>query len=164
MRRQTFVEAMRLAPHAVAVVTTLNASVPTGITVTAWCSLSAEPPSLLVCINRGSPTASAIAASRLFCLNLLADDQSHLADLFAGRLDVSREQRFRAAPSGVIVSGAPALDGSLVAFDCVLSGHRSHGSHDVFFGNVTALKFGEGRPLVYCDRRYGHVVHHAESV
>ena len=57
----------------------------------------------------------------------------------------------------LLESGAPALNGALVAFDCTLAQEVRWGSHHVLIGHVRNVVRGGGRPLVYCDRGYGRV-------
>ena len=80
-----FVAAMAGAATQVSVVTTDGAAGRFGVTVSAFSSVSAEPPLVLVCINRRSPAIAAITANNAFCVNLLGDDQSDIANCFAGR-------------------------------------------------------------------------------
>src|ERR1700752_1253507 len=83
--RDAFIEAMRRAATGVTLVTTDGPAGRFGVTVSAFASVSADPPMLLACINRKSPAAAAIAANGGFCVNVLTAAQSFLADVFAGR-------------------------------------------------------------------------------
>ncbi|MGV6876751.1 flavin reductase family protein [Pseudochelatococcus sp. B33] len=158
--RERFLGAMRLAGSGVSIVTARMGgalgSERCGATVSALCSLTVEPPSVLVCINRASHTAGAIRESGAFCANLLSDEQIDLAELFAGRA-ASGEARFRHGRWGRMVTGSPALEGSLAAFDCELASMLPFGSHYIFVGQVQDVRLGEGRPLLYCDRSYGRI-------
>jgi flavin reductase len=111
----------------------------------------------LVCINERSRLAQAVVASGVFCVNLLSDEQRALSELFAGRVPVAEGDRFGAASWLTLESGAPALRGALVAFDCRLAREVRWGSHHVLIGDVRNVVRGGGRPLVYCDRGYGRV-------
>jgi flavin reductase len=152
--RGEFLAAMRSCANSIAVVTTVRGQTPLGMTVTSWCSLSTDPPSLLVCLNGSSHTAAAILESGVFCANLLSDTQTHLAEVFAGK---AQGDRFASAAWRRLASGAPVLEGALASFDCVLSGALRPSSHHVCLGEVRSVLLGTGRPLVYHDRGYGRV-------
>ena len=68
-----------------------------GVTVSAMASVSAEGPTLLVCVHHKSPAAAAILENGVFCVNVLRDDQSHVADTFAGRLPPGEGGKFACA-------------------------------------------------------------------
>ena len=153
--KDDFRNAMRLSANSIAVVTTLQGQTPVGMTVTSWCSLSIDPPSLLVCLSDSSQTAAAILESGFFCVNLLSDSQHHLADVFAGRLD---EDRFGSVAWRQLQSGAPVFDGALASFDCTLTGALRPGSHHICLGELRTVRRGAGLPLLYCDRGYGRIV------
>jgi len=84
-RRQDFINAMSGAVTGVNVITTDGRAGRFGITVSAMCSVSADPPMLLACINRRSPVCSAILSNQVYCVNVLSASQRDLADSFAGR-------------------------------------------------------------------------------
>jgi flavin reductase len=157
MLRGDFIGGMRLAASGVSIVTTRTSAGWAGVTVSAVCSVSADPPSLLVCINQRSRLAQAVVTSGVFCVNLLSDEQQALSELFAGRVPAPDGDRFSAASWAPLGSGAPALRDALVAFDCTLAREVRWGSHHVLIGDVRDVVRGGGRPLVYCDRGYGRV-------
>ena len=84
---QPFLTAMSGAVTQVSVVTTNGTAGRFGVTVSAFTSVSADPPLVLVCINRRSPVVKAIEENGCFCVNLLDDRQSTVADCFSGRSD-----------------------------------------------------------------------------
>ena len=81
---QAFRRAMRRVPTGVTVVTTLKEGEPRGITVNAFASVSLDPPSLLICVNREARSYLFISSSRIFCVNVLAGDQRPLAEHYRG--------------------------------------------------------------------------------
>jgi flavin reductase (DIM6/NTAB) family NADH-FMN oxidoreductase RutF len=97
MLRDDFIGGMRLAASGVSIVTTRTPEGWAGVTVSAVCSVSADPPALLVCINQLSRLARAVVASGVFCVNLLSDEQQALSELFAGRAPAPEGDRFGAA-------------------------------------------------------------------
>ncbi len=153
-----FVAGMRLHAAGVTIVTTLLGERPSGLTATSVCSVSAEPPQLLVCVNRDAEANAAIRASGRFCVNVLAAGQQGLADRFAGRLGHVGAERFRGIAWRRLVTGAPVLEGCRVAFDCTLVRAVEAGTHTIFVGLVKAVASRpELAPLVYHEGEYGLV-------
>jgi len=93
--RSLFIEAMRHVAQSVTVVTTQGADGCTGATVSAFSSLSADPPSVLVCLRSDSRIGLAVGRNRVFCVNVLPEGASALAGRFAGRFDAEEPDRFR---------------------------------------------------------------------
>ncbi len=155
---ELFVAGMRLHAAGVTVVTTVHQGRPAGLTATSVCSVSAEPPQLLVCVNRAAEANAPIRASGRFCVNVLAADQHALADRFAGRLGHVGAERFEGADWSRLVTGAPVLEGCRAAFDCTLAVALEAGTHTVFVGLVEAVRVRpELAPLVYHEGEYGLV-------
>jgi flavin reductase (DIM6/NTAB) family NADH-FMN oxidoreductase RutF len=142
----TFKDAMRHVPTGVTVVTTLKDGEPRGITVNAFASVSAEPPMLLICINREARSYLFIAASGLFCVNILAGEQRHLAEHFAGKV---RERQFENVEYAIDATGAPVLRGAIAHFDCRLEEELYVGSHSIMIGRVLSCAARAGSPLGY---------------
>src|SRR3984893_16879814 len=88
-----FRSAMRDLASGVSLITTGQGEERTGLTATSVSSLSMEPPSLVVCINRTSTTLQAMRKNRVFGVNVLAAGHRAIADRFAGRSDVSGAAR-----------------------------------------------------------------------
>lgn len=152
VERDAFIDAMRRAAAGVTVVTTDGPAGRFGVTVSAMSSVSADPPSVLVCVNNASRTMEAIAQNKRFCVNLLAHHQTDLSDVFAGRRDTG--DRFAGFAWSALGTGAPSLEEALSSFDCRLVESHVFGSHTVFMGLVVAVRSGQGTPLVYHDRVY----------
>jgi flavin reductase (DIM6/NTAB) family NADH-FMN oxidoreductase RutF len=143
---EAFKQAMRHVPTGVTVVTTLKDGEPRGITVNAFASVSADPPALLICVNREARSYLFIAASGLFCVNVLAGEQRHLAEHFAGKV---RERQFDSVEYAVDATGAPVLRGSIAHFDCRLEEEHHVGSHSIMIGRVLSCAARPGSPLGY---------------
>jgi flavin reductase (DIM6/NTAB) family NADH-FMN oxidoreductase RutF len=141
-----FRHAMRRVPTGVTVVTTLKEGEPRGITVNAFASVSLEPPSLLICINREARSYLFISSSRIFCVNVLAGAQRELAEHFSGRV---RERQFAQIAYSVDTTGAPVLEGSIAHFDCALECEYQFGSHSILVGSVVSCDARPGSPLGY---------------
>src|SRR5688572_19079779 len=114
--RTGFLQAMAEAATSVTLVTTDGPAGRFGVTVSAFASLSPDPPRLLACINRKSPAAAAIAANGGYCVNVLAAAQSFLADVFAGRSERFAPYDFGCADWQQAESGWRLLD-SIASFD-----------------------------------------------
>ena len=145
---QAFKQAMRHVPTGVTVVTSLKDGEPRGITVNAFASVSADPPMLLICVNREARSYLYIAASKIFCVNVLAGNQRQIAENFAGKV---RERQFDAVPYDTDATGAPVLRGTMAHFDCELAEEHHAGSHSILIGRVVACRARAGSPLGYFD-------------
>jgi flavin reductase (DIM6/NTAB) family NADH-FMN oxidoreductase RutF len=94
----------------------------------------------------------------VFCVNTLRAGEELIADTFAGRTKVPREQRFATGDWMTLATGSPVLASAVVAFDCRVREVKSVASHDVYFGIVEAIHSGPaGAALVYHDRAYKQV-------
>lgn len=153
----SFKSGMRQLAASVCLVTTRNeAGVRSGLTATAVCSVSADPPTLLVCVNQQNGSYSAIRESGKFAVNVLAAKNQDLSDRFASA--VSGDERFDHGQWSELVTGAPVLDSALVNFDCIVRSFVDVGSHGVFFGEVQAVRVSdETDPLLYSKGRYGTI-------
>lgn len=155
---ELFVAGMRLHAAGVTVVTTAHRGRRAGLTATSVCSVSAEPPQLLVCVNREADANAPIRAGRRFCVNVLAADQHRLADRFAGRFGDVSEARFEEGGWIRLATGAPALEGCRASFDCRVVAVLEAGTHTIFVGLVEAVVTRpELAPLVYHEGEYGLV-------
>jgi flavin reductase (DIM6/NTAB) family NADH-FMN oxidoreductase RutF len=148
-----FRETMRLVPAAVGVVTTFREGRRYGLTATAICSLSAEPPQLLICLNRGSSLHAPLAASRHFAVNFLSSDQSEIARAFSIKCE-DPELRFATGQWGRSVAGLPTLAGAVAVLECELVEDMPRASHSVFIGQVTGVATIDLTPLLYHSGQY----------
>jgi flavin reductase len=150
-----FREAMSRLGAAVHVVSTACAAGKTGFTATAVCSVSDQPATLLVCLNRRSNSAPLVAQNGVFCVNTLGAGEEKLADLFAGRSGVQLHERFSSGEWTTLKTGSPVLVSAVVAFDCRTIEIKAVASHNVIFGTVEAVRLGPSGPaLVYHERSY----------
>ncbi|MFA5664532.1 flavin reductase family protein [Castellaniella sp.] len=157
VERGMFLEAMRCVASTVAVVTTDGEAGRAGLTISALSSLSAEPPSVLICINRCSGVLGLIQHNKSFCVNLLGRQHLEIAEIFAGRVPHRRHDRFACANWASGATGAPMLDEAMVALDCELASHLSYASHEILIGRVAHIRIARQEPLVYLDRSYYEV-------
>ena len=144
-----FVQAMRGAATGVNIVTTDGPAGRFGLTVSAFASVSAEPPLLLVCINRRSPACSALRQNRRFCVNVLAAAQQPIADTFAGRPATGNAYDFGTGTWKRSATGSPVLSGSTAIFDCSLYRCLDAGTHAIFIGAVRTVDGTDNCPLLY---------------
>ena len=159
---EQFRRGMRCLAGAVNVVTASFDGHRFGLTATAVCSATAEPPSLLACINRATATHGAILSSQAFCVNVLRVEDADLANAFSGKQ--SGESRFRSGEWLRLSSGAPALASALTSLDCRLVKSMDHGTHTIFLGEVQSIVFGrEGRALLYANGQYARLASLAQG-
>lgn len=148
--------AMSRLGAAVNIVTTDGPGGLAGFAATAVCSVSDNPPTLLVCLNRGSSAYPAVTANRVVCVNTLSGAHEKLSNLFGGKTPVS--ERFAAGHWHTMVTGAPALEDALVSFDCRIRTVHDGGTHDILICDIDAIKTGEGtEALIYFNRGYKKV-------
>ncbi len=151
----TFRQAMRRLAGGVGVVTVGSGADRTGFTATSVTSLSAEPPTVLVCINRNASSWSALSDYRSFGINLLNADQQPLADRFSGRTGEKGSARFFGARWKTLVTGAPLLEGALAAIDCTVEEVIERHSHAIVIGRIEAVELGRwSDPLLYWSGIY----------
>lgn len=154
--REQFLAAMGLATSAVTVVTTDGPAGRYGQTVSAMCSVSADPPTVLVCVNRTSPLCAAIVINECFAVNLLAATQVRVSDMFAGRTPSGAvPYDFSCASWTVRVTGSPILRGAIAIVDSRLSQAVEVATHVVLIGAVAASSSWPSESLAYRARMYG---------
>ncbi|NPD66252.1 FMN reductase [Lichenicola cladoniae] len=151
-------EAMSRLGAAVNVITTGDGVSRHGLTASAVCSVTDDPPTLLVCINRSSRSRAAFIEGGPICVNTLAHAQRDISVAFAGKLDM--EERFTEGVWTTLVTGAPVLEQSLVSFDCLVSSVVEVGTHSVIFCHVQDIRLGDpAAALVYFARAYHGLSH-----
>jgi flavin reductase (NADH) len=161
-----FRRVMSAFPSGVSVVTARDSDgLPRGLTCSSLCSLSMDPPMMLVCVNRRNGSLAAIRASGGFAVNLLRAGRGVVSDEFASAsADKFSRVRWRPSPR----TGLPwLLDDSLAFVDCRLVADLAAGSHTILIGLVVdgrdrpeeaatadLTADPEDRPLVHWRRRY----------
>ncbi len=123
-----------------------------GMTVSAFSSVSANPPQILVCLNKNADTVNGIDESQYLAVNVLRADQQQVSNQFAG--GASQEERFENTPYISSANGMPLLNDSIVSLDCKVIEKVSAGSHWVFIGEVQDSICREGEPLLYFSGSY----------
>lgn len=153
--RDAFIAAMRQVAATVTVVTTDGPAGQAGATVSAFTSLSADPPSVLVCLKADSRIARAVRDNGVFCVNVLPEDAVELARCFAGAFDDEQPDRFEGLD--VTTTGEGPILPRATAFACTLNHAVVHGSHAICIGNVTGISNAGETPLTYMSGAF-HIV------
>ena len=153
LERDQFITAMRQVANSVAVVTTHGVAGKHGATVSSFCSVSADPCSMLVCLRDESIIAEKVSENGCFCLNVLSQEMEEVADRFAGRYDDTCPDRFERVEHSDRVSGGAHISGS-VSFHCQLEAVHLSGSHRIVIGRVDGIEGQVTRPLTYLDGQY----------
>ncbi|MBO6538301.1 MAG: flavin reductase family protein [Rhizobiaceae bacterium] len=150
-----FKQAMRYLAGAVTIVTTGSGAERRGLTATAVCSLSADPPRVIACINRNGTTYEMISKSRKLGINILSAGHQSLAMRFAGMKDIGDVDRFDEGRWRTLTTGAPILDDALTAFDCTLNVAIDVGSHAIIVAEIVDIKNNSGgEPLLYMESAF----------
>jgi flavin reductase (DIM6/NTAB) family NADH-FMN oxidoreductase RutF len=140
---------------AVSIVATDGPAGKAGFTATSVASVSDDPPTLLVCLQRIAQSAPRLVANGGFSVNTLLAEQRELAEIFAGRTGLHLEERFGHGMWTAGEGGVPVLDGAAAVFECRLVEVRDIATHHVVFGEVTAVRLGpHGPKLVYAERAF----------
>lgn len=153
--RASFIEQMRSVPGAVALICAADGSERTGMAATAWNSLSADPPMLLVCVNRSASVHAMIGRSGRFSVNLLATNDIETVAIFSAQRGKQGNDRFVDGQWHTGPGGQPLLAGAVAGFECDLEASHVYGTHEIFIGRVTHADRGGGEvPLIYLNGRY----------
>ncbi|WP_440093288.1 NADH-dependent FMN reductase RutF [Pseudomonas syringae] len=158
-----FRDAMSSLAAAVNVITTDGQSGRAGFTATAVCSVTDQPPTLLVCINRSASVYETFIGNGTLCVNTLCNSQQALSNLFGGK--TSQDERFAAGHWESGVTGAPLLEGAKLALDCKVTQSVSVGTHDILFCQVVDIRHQDASDaLLYFGRQYHHLPGAAAAV
>ncbi|SDR37584.1 flavin reductase [Pseudovibrio sp. Tun.PSC04-5.I4] len=153
-----FREAMSRLGAAVHLLATDGAAGKNGATVSSVCSVSDDPATLLVCLNRTARVNQMVKTNGVFSINTLLHDHTEISNIFAGQGDLAMEDRFAKADWSLLATGSPILNSARVSFDCHIKEVSEVGTHSVIFGEVVAARLGEFAPaLIYLDRNYHSV-------
>jgi flavin reductase (DIM6/NTAB) family NADH-FMN oxidoreductase RutF len=151
-----FKQAMRHLAGGVTIIATEHEGCRTGMAATAVCSVSADPPTILICINSNASAHEPIRKSERFSVNLLASGQDDIARRFSGETGIRGEERFSTGVWAPLVTGAPVLDSALAGLDCRVTEVMRMATHSVFFGAVVGVASrAAAKPLIYAHGTYG---------
>ncbi|MCG2622510.1 flavin reductase family protein [Arthrobacter sp. I2-34] len=153
--RDEFIAAMGRVATGVTVVSTGGPAGRFAQTVSAMCSVSADPRLVLVCINARSPINAAIREHGVFNVNVLGKQHDHVADTFAGRPWPGKERwDFSCGEWVDAPSGSPRIRDAVASFDCTVHETVEAGTHLVYIGRVTSVDSHEAEPLIYSAQTY----------
>jgi len=153
--REDLRQVMRNWTSGVTVVTAKDGVQFHGMTVSAFTSISLQPPLILVSLEKTSRTHDMVQNSQHFGVTILADDQKDISDRFAGRIPALDDNRFLGLAIETLTSGAPFIVGGLAYLDCHIVHTYDTGLHTLFIGEVDALCTAlTGKPLLYHDQDY----------
>jgi flavin reductase len=141
---------MRSMVSGVTVITTSHQGRPHGMTATAFSSVCAVPPTILIVLNRSTRTHPLISASRHFVVNLLGEEQREMGQRFAGKHD----DQFREVKYTKNSFGIPVIDGAAASLECETVSEVNFGTHTIFIGKVIRGAASEVPPLVYHNGSY----------
>jgi len=151
--RADFIGVMRTVANTVTVVTTDGEAGKQGATVTAFNSVSADPPTVLVCLHSLSRAAKSIARNKQYCVNILPSGNEHVANRFAGIENTELPSRFEGIELDQSSNGLPMIKGASVLV-CDLIEKVESGTHLILIGRVTEASQGTELPLLYHEGAY----------
>lgn len=156
----TFKDAMRHLVGGVSVITAGAGEARTGLTVTSAISLSLDPPTMLVCVNRNASAWPVIQRERHYCVNILDARHQRIADQFAGRDGIKGTARYEGARWRRFATGASGLEDALAVIDCAVEEVIERHSHGIIIGSVREVHLGAGAEALV----YGHGCYRALSL
>jgi flavin reductase (DIM6/NTAB) family NADH-FMN oxidoreductase RutF len=135
----------------VTIVTTRDADGrPTGLTVSVCCSVSLDPPQILVCVDHKSQSYPALRDGARFAVNFLGDGHEDISRRFA----TTRLDKFDGVPHRLSGHGVPLLDGALAQLECRAVSRHLEGDHTILVGLVEEARNSAGEPLLYYRGKY----------
>jgi flavin reductase len=145
-----FKAVMRRFAANVNVITSADGPLLNGMTATAVCSVTAEPPSVLVIVNKTNRSHPIIKKSGAFAINVLSLAQQDMARHFSSRI----ADPFSAIKFSIGKTGCPIIAGSDAYVECVVIKEVELGTHTIFVGEVVASDLSDGEPLLYHGGQY----------
>ncbi len=159
VKKESFLNALRLAVNGVAVVTTSHNqqhnTAPSGLTISSFTSISAEPPIMQIAINRQSQFYNSLATANQFCLNILGENHQIWGERFSGRA-INGNYQF---DDEWAMHPIPHLKNGMLTLFCTMLSQQIIGTHGVFFGEISDIVSNEKhKPLAYYNRQYQHLI------
>ncbi|MBP0625325.1 flavin reductase [Cupriavidus consociatus] len=155
IQRQEYRDAMAQLGAAVNVITSAGTAGRYGMTASAVFSVTDDPPTLAVCVNRSSQSNAVFKANGVLCVNTLGSTQQEISGVFAGATKCAVDDRFKVGHWTSRATGAPVLEGAVVSFDCRITDTLEKGTHTIFFCEVEAVvQSGADEGLIYFRRNY----------
>ena len=149
----TFRQAMGHFATGITIVTTSHGDTLYGLTVTAFASLSLEPPLVLICIDKKTPAHTGLIAAEHFAVNFLSEDQENISRHFATR----QQDKFTDIEYALGPHGSPLLEDAMVNIECKIKDRFPGGDHTVIVGEVLHVHIREQMPLLYFRSGYRRI-------
>lgn len=148
----TFRRVMRSLAGTVTVISTENEGLH-GFTATAVCSVCADPPSLLIVVNRSARTHAHITRRQAFVVNVIAEDQRSIAEKFSTK----DNDPFGTVPHSLTDNGVPRIDDTSAFLECVVREMSDVGTHTIFIASIVNAGVSGKAPLLYYDGQYANL-------
>lgn len=145
-----FKSVMRRFAASVNVITSVDGAVMNGMTATAVCSVSADPPSLLVIVNKSNRSHPVISRSGTFAVNVLSSDQEELAGHFAAK----KPDEFADVDYRIGQTGCPLIRDADATLECAVVQETDFGTHTIFIGRIVTCEVASKSPLLYHAGRF----------
>jgi flavin reductase (DIM6/NTAB) family NADH-FMN oxidoreductase RutF len=123
---------------------------PTGLTASAFTSVSLDPPLILICVDHKAQSYPALRESAAFAVNILRREQEAVSRRFAS----TRLDKFDDVPFTRSARGLPLIDDALAHIECATVARYPEGDHTIFVGRVERAWVGSGEPLLYYRGQY----------
>lgn len=155
---EAFRQALGRFPTGVTIVTSRNGDEVHGTTMNAFCSVSLDPPLILVSVEKSADSHGVIGAGGVFAVNILKADQSDLSTTLSrkGEPFLDAAHRLEGIPYTTKVTGSPILPNTQAYLDCVLTQAIDAGDHTIYIGRIEDAGWDDSvQPLVYYRGQYG---------
>lgn len=151
--QEDFRKGMQQLAATVTIITAAFNGERSGLTATAVSSVSNDPPSLLICVNKDCYTHGIIQKSKRFTVNLLTSQHQAISNAFASPVE-QPEDKFKTGNWVTNEQGLPILEDALSSFSCAVIRRINTNTHSIFIGKIEALQVKEELPLIYANRGY----------
>lgn len=147
-----FRQALRHFASGVTVITTQDQGQLHGTTISSFCSLSLQPPLILICIDVRATIHNLIVKSGVFGVNILDESAEEVSRHFARQIP----NKFASVPYTPGRTGVPLLENALASLECRVTTRYPGGDHTIFIGEVIATYVQpQGQPLLFYRSQYG---------
>jgi flavin reductase (DIM6/NTAB) family NADH-FMN oxidoreductase RutF len=153
LESQDFRDVMARLPAGVVVVSARHGAGYRGLTASSLVSISADPPLVLVGLEREATTRTAVVQGKAFNVSVLSRSQEFIAERFAGRAPAV-DEGWRQIPHRLGTNGIPLIEQCVAWLECSLVEVHRAGDHDICVGRVEAAIQGAGDPLILWDRSF----------
>jgi len=151
---KTFWRSLGTRATGVVIATARGADGPAGFLALSATHLTADPPTMMVAIDKRTSALAAVLHGKHFALNFLAKGDEEIATMFGGRTDVRGAERFAPGRWGMLTTGAPVLNEAIGAIDCALEETIARNNVIMAIGRVVDVVTREGEPLVFFRGAY----------